>query len=350
MTEHGTFPVAPDLIEALAATGRAEQARAVIARLREAGEHPWTQATVARGEGVLELDAARLEDAHAAYERLGMPFDAARTLLAHAELARRQRRWAQARTRLEAAAEAFDALGSPGWAERARADLALVAPRPRRRKPDELTAAERRVAELAAPGATNREIAAALAISVHTVEVHLSRAYLKLGVRSRPGSYSGTSLPSSGTTTRSGQALGVQPRAQVHARLGGVRDGVEMDGHDADVGRVARQRDDVVVAHHDRIAGGEARGAGVDDDRSGTVCGERVAHVVAEDRVAGDVELRVGVQNEPGDRRHLLADLARAVAAAGAGDRAALRRSTSSSTGRTSSKLGGQRLDVLGLA
>jgi DNA-binding CsgD family transcriptional regulator len=51
--------------------------------------------------------------------------------------------------------------------------------------PGELTHSERRVAELASRGLSNKEIAGALFISVHTVEVHLSRSYAKLGVRSR---------------------------------------------------------------------------------------------------------------------------------------------------------------------
>jgi DNA-binding NarL/FixJ family response regulator len=48
-----------------------------------------------------------------------------------------------------------------------------------------MTPSERRVAELAADGLSNKEIAAALYIEVNTVEVHLARAYAKLGVRSR---------------------------------------------------------------------------------------------------------------------------------------------------------------------
>jgi DNA-binding CsgD family transcriptional regulator len=48
-----------------------------------------------------------------------------------------------------------------------------------------LTGTERRVADLAAAGRTNREIAAGLRISVRTVESHLSATYRKLGVRSR---------------------------------------------------------------------------------------------------------------------------------------------------------------------
>lgn len=48
-----------------------------------------------------------------------------------------------------------------------------------------LTPGERRVAELSATGLTNRLVAAALFISPKTVEVHLSRVYHKLGIRSR---------------------------------------------------------------------------------------------------------------------------------------------------------------------
>lgn len=55
----------------------------------------------------------------------------------------------------------------------------------RRTPPGELTAAERRVAELAALGHSNREIAGQLWISVNTVETHLQRAYAKLGVTAR---------------------------------------------------------------------------------------------------------------------------------------------------------------------
>jgi DNA-binding CsgD family transcriptional regulator len=50
---------------------------------------------------------------------------------------------------------------------------------------ESLTAAERRVAELAAQGIRNREIAETLFVSLKTVEVHLSRVYGKLGIRSR---------------------------------------------------------------------------------------------------------------------------------------------------------------------
>jgi DNA-binding CsgD family transcriptional regulator len=51
--------------------------------------------------------------------------------------------------------------------------------------PAALTPSERRVAEIAADGASNREIAQALFVTTKTVEVHLTSAYRKLGVRGR---------------------------------------------------------------------------------------------------------------------------------------------------------------------
>ena len=51
--------------------------------------------------------------------------------------------------------------------------------------PDQLTPAEQRIAALAASGASNAEIAAALYVSVNTVETHLQHVYTKLGIRSR---------------------------------------------------------------------------------------------------------------------------------------------------------------------
>ena len=50
-----------------------------------------------------------------------------------------------------------------------------------------LTATERRVADLIAGGATNREAAAALFVNVRTVETHVAAVYRKLGVRNRAG-------------------------------------------------------------------------------------------------------------------------------------------------------------------
>ncbi len=178
----GAFPVAPELVEALAESGDGDAALAVSEHLRELSErqdHPWGRAGVQRCQAVMGLPAdTGPADGH------GLRFDSARTLLALGRAHRRSRRWGAARRVLEQAVEAFDALGSPGWAEQARAELARVGAR-RPRPSGELSDAERRVAELAATGRANKEIARALFISVHTVETHLTRAYAKLGVRSR---------------------------------------------------------------------------------------------------------------------------------------------------------------------
>jgi DNA-binding NarL/FixJ family response regulator len=113
-----------------------------------------------------------------------MPFEHARTLFAYGVVERRAKQRAKAREALTAALETFEALGAQLWAERARDELGRVSGR-RRTTSGELTPTEQRVAELAADGLSNKEIADALFVSAHTVETHLSHVYQKLGVRSR---------------------------------------------------------------------------------------------------------------------------------------------------------------------
>jgi DNA-binding CsgD family transcriptional regulator len=84
---------------------------------------------------------------------------------------------------LESALALFESLEAGLWSEQADAELARIGGR--RSSGDELTAAEQRIADLVAEGKTNREVAAALYIAVHSVETALTRIYRKLGVRSR---------------------------------------------------------------------------------------------------------------------------------------------------------------------
>jgi DNA-binding CsgD family transcriptional regulator len=190
----GAFPVAGELVEALVELERFDDARLVIDRLHEraaAQEHPWARATTKRCNAILglatggsaESDAALLREASVEFERLGLSFDAARCLLALGRAQRRLKRWRGARETLEQAIAGFLALGADGWTQRARSELERVGGR--RRGDGGLTASERRVVELAAEGRSNKEIAAALYVTVNTVETHLARAYAKLGVRSR---------------------------------------------------------------------------------------------------------------------------------------------------------------------
>jgi DNA-binding CsgD family transcriptional regulator len=193
--EPGVFPVAPELAEALVDAGELEEALAVADRLRALAErqaHPWGLASAQRSRAVVRLAAGTYDAAEGSalaaaageYERLGLRFDSARSLLSLGRAQRRLKQWGAAREALEDAAAAFEALGSGGWAQRARSELERVGGR-RPRASGELTPTERGVVELAAAGLANKEIAQALHLAVHTVEVHLSRAYAKLGVHSR---------------------------------------------------------------------------------------------------------------------------------------------------------------------
>jgi DNA-binding CsgD family transcriptional regulator len=81
-------------------------------------------------------------------------------------------------------------LGAGLLVERARSELVAMGRRPRRTAVtgiDALTGSERRVADLAATGMTNREIAQSLFVTTRTVEIHLSAVYRKLGIDSRSG-------------------------------------------------------------------------------------------------------------------------------------------------------------------
>jgi DNA-binding NarL/FixJ family response regulator len=112
-----------------------------------------------------------------------MPFERGRTLLALGTLQRRARRRKAARDTLGGALGLFEGLGAESWADNARGELARIGGRTP--SGGELTASERRIAELVALGRTNREVADELVISVHTVEAALTHVYRKLEVRSR---------------------------------------------------------------------------------------------------------------------------------------------------------------------
>ena len=182
-----------DLVEAAVGVGDLARAERVVERLERAGRSaptPWTLALGARCRGLLEaargdLDAAAaaLEHAVEEHRHLPMPFERGRTLLAKGRVHHRRKEKKLADSTLRAAARIFEELGSPLWAELARAELARVGlPR---REPDELNETERRIAELAADGLSNKEIAQRAFLSVKTVEANLTRVYRKLGIRSR---------------------------------------------------------------------------------------------------------------------------------------------------------------------
>jgi len=102
--------------------------------------------------------------------------------------ARRAGLRADAERRLREGLQLAGAMGAAPLVEAARYELRALGLRPRRSAvtgPDSLTPTERRVAELAASGLTNRQAAEALFVTVKTVETHLARVYQKLGISTR---------------------------------------------------------------------------------------------------------------------------------------------------------------------
>jgi DNA-binding CsgD family transcriptional regulator len=191
--EPGVFRIHADLIEALISTSQLDRAEVVLgeleARARASGV-AWSLATGARCRGLLlsahgDLDSAEhwLEAALTEHERLPMPFERARTLLALGLLQRRRNERRRAHESLMEAHAIFEDLGAPLWAARAARELRPLGGRPTSRVT--LTPAEWRIAELAASGLTNRQVAASLFISPKTVESSLARAYRKLDIHSR---------------------------------------------------------------------------------------------------------------------------------------------------------------------
>jgi len=193
VAEPGSMRFVPDEIEAHIILGRIAEAEEPLAWLEETGralDRASAKGAAARCRGLIlaaEGDAGRafamFEQALLQHERVPIPFDRARTLLAFGSTQRRAKKKAEARATLEDARSLFEELGAVVWEEKARAELMRIGGRAP--SGDELTATERRVAELVAQGKTNKEVATALFVSARTVEFHLSHVYRKLGVRSR---------------------------------------------------------------------------------------------------------------------------------------------------------------------
>ena len=179
-----------DYADAALQVGSVEEAEAAVSILRRQGAAGRPEATVAADRCQALLAAARgdMDDAvselRKIVDRPGVecPFEAARSQLALGQVYRRAGYKGMASVTLNAAADAFEELGIPRWAERARDDAGRVGLHPTTTM---LTATERRVAELVASGHSNQETAAELFMSVKTVESNLTRIYRKLSVRSR---------------------------------------------------------------------------------------------------------------------------------------------------------------------
>jgi len=185
-----------ELVEAAARSGRLQIARESLDQLRGrtgASGTAWAKGTGAHASAFLEAGESAEHLHREAIEALGqsrMGAHLARARLSYGEWLRRENRRVDARDQLRQAYDAFTAMGANGFADRARRELLATGEKVRKRRDDtrdELTPQEKLIARLARDGRTNPEIGAELYISPRTVEWHLRKVYMKLGISSRKG-------------------------------------------------------------------------------------------------------------------------------------------------------------------
>jgi DNA-binding CsgD family transcriptional regulator len=196
----GPFPplsvmASPELIDAALRLGDLERAHLALERFAAwapVSRTPLVDGMLARCRAMLAQDpdqAARLfEEALHHHDHRVQSYERARTQLAYGEHLRRERRRIEARIQLRRALDTFEGGGVVLWAERARSELQATGETARKRDAstlDELTPQELRVARLVAAGASNRDVAAQLFLSRRTIEYHLGKVFVKLGVSSR---------------------------------------------------------------------------------------------------------------------------------------------------------------------
>jgi DNA-binding CsgD family transcriptional regulator len=192
----GTFTGAlVELVEAAARCGQRERAGIAFEQLADRARlasTEWALGLEVRSAAHLSGDPVVAEPLYLeAIERLGRARtrpDLARAHLVYGEWLRRENRRLDAREQLRLAHDMFSEMGIPGFAERARRELAASGETARKRTDDtrgDLTAQESQIAQLASEGLTNPEIGAKLFLSPRTIEWHLRRVYPKLGITSR---------------------------------------------------------------------------------------------------------------------------------------------------------------------
>ena len=183
-----------ELIEAAVRSGRPELGVPVLDRLAiqaRASGTDWALGLEARSRALLSSGPAAEAQYEEAVERLSRGNVAphlARARLVYGEWLRREHRRVDARAQLRAAHELFSDMGAEAFAERARRELTATGETVRRRTAstsEALTSQEAQIARMARDGNTNAEIGAQLFISPRTVEYHLRKLFLKLGISSR---------------------------------------------------------------------------------------------------------------------------------------------------------------------
>ena len=184
----------PELVEAASRCGRDELAADALerlsARLRAAGTD-WALAIEARSRALTVSGQAAEELYREAIDRLSpcpLPPEQARTYLLYGKLLRREGRRVEARDQLRTAHRLFTTIGMNAFAGRARRELEATGATVREHikvERDALTTQEAQIAKLACEGLSNPQIAGQLFLSSRTVEWHLRKVFVKLGISSR---------------------------------------------------------------------------------------------------------------------------------------------------------------------
>jgi DNA-binding CsgD family transcriptional regulator len=184
----------PELVEAASRLGRRDLASNAVDRLAaktQASGTDWALGVETRSRALISSDESTEDLYRESISRLGrthMQCDLARAHLLYGEWLRRSQRTRDAKRTLTIAYEMFVGMTMDGFAERARRELLAVGTRVQRRDaetPHDLTPQEAQIARLAENGLSNVEIAAQMFLSSRTVEWHLRKVFMKLGISSR---------------------------------------------------------------------------------------------------------------------------------------------------------------------
>ena len=184
----------PELVEAAARCGNSQLAAEALERLAETtrpGGTDFGLGIEARSRALVSEDAAAEELYREAIDRLGrtkLRPELARAHLLYGEWLRREGRRTDAREQLREAYEMLTAMGVEGFAGRARRELLATGENVRKRRVEttgDLTAQEAQIARLARDGLSNPEISTQLFLSPRTIEWHLRKVFVKLGISSR---------------------------------------------------------------------------------------------------------------------------------------------------------------------
>jgi DNA-binding CsgD family transcriptional regulator len=176
---------------ALAHLGEQREARELAdeqLELAQKTELPAAVGIALRVHGIVASDLANLEEAVTMLERTEARLELARALLDLGSALRRKGERAVAREHLSRSLDLAHRCGAQALVERAHEELRAAGARPRRPALtgiDALTASERRVAQMAAQGLANRDIAQRLFVTQRTVETHLMHVFQKLDIHTR---------------------------------------------------------------------------------------------------------------------------------------------------------------------